>query len=76
MRVVVAQVYTNLFEGEALSVSAPTTEGVVTILARHEPFVATLKRGMLVVRTATGEQVFEVDSGVIETSANQVTVLV
>ncbi|MBV9349790.1 MAG: F0F1 ATP synthase subunit epsilon, partial [Patescibacteria group bacterium] len=45
MRVVVAKVHENLFDGEALSLSARTVEGEVTILPKHEPYVATLAPG-------------------------------
>ena len=75
MYVTVARVHENLFAGEANSLSAKTTEGEVTILPKHEPFVANLGEGSLVVRTAEGEQKFAISSGVLEVSHNQVTVL-
>lgn len=75
MQVTVARVHENLFAGEAVSVTVPTTAGVVTVLPKHEAFVSTLQAGTLVVRTAAGEQEFEVESGVLEVSNNQVTVL-
>lgn len=75
MFVTVAKVHENLFSGEALSVSAKTTGGVVTILAKHQPFVANLVAGSVVVKTKEGEQKFEITDGVLEVSNDQVTVL-
>ncbi len=75
MHVTVARVHDNLFSGEALSLSVTTTEGQVTILPKHEPFVANLKKGNVVVKTTEGSQVFEMENGVVEVSNNQVTVL-
>lgn len=75
MRVVVAEVHKNLFDGEAESLSATTTDGEVTILAHHEPFVATLKKGVVLVKTTTGEESFDVIGGVLEVSNNTVTVI-
>lgn len=75
MLVVIAKVHENLFSGEALSLSAVTTEGKLTILPKHEPFVANLKAGEVVVKTASGEEKFDITEGVLEVSNNQVTVL-
>lgn len=75
MRVIVAKVHENLFDGEAVSLSAKTTDGDVTILSHHEPLVTNLTKGPLTVRTASGEEHFEADGGVLEVSGNQVTVL-
>jgi F-type H+-transporting ATPase subunit epsilon len=75
MRVVIAKVHENLFAGDALSLSARTTEGEVTILPKHEPFVANLGEGAVIVRTADGDQKFDISGGVLEVSNNQATVL-
>jgi F-type H+-transporting ATPase subunit epsilon len=75
MHITIAKVHENIFQGEAQSLTVPTTEGVVTILPHHEPLVATLKEGEAIVRSASGEQKFNVSSGVVEVSGNQVTVL-
>ena len=75
MRVTIAKVHENLFDGEALSLSAKTTEGEVTILPKHEPFVANLGDGEVRVHTQAGEQKFEISGGVLEVSNNQATVI-
>lgn len=75
MKVTIARVHENLFAGEADSLSAKTTEGEVTILPKHEPFVANLAAGAIIVRTAEGEKRFEISEGVLEVSNDQATVL-
>lgn len=73
----VAKVGENLFDGEALSVTLPGTEGVFTVLAHHEPFVSQLKTGMVKVKDTEGKmQTFSIEtSGIAEISNNQATVL-
>jgi F-type H+-transporting ATPase subunit epsilon len=75
MRVVIAKVHENLFAGEAESLTVPTTDGVVTILAKHEPLVATLKPGTVTVKAKEGTHEFAVTDGVLEVSNDQATVL-
>ncbi len=75
MHVTLAKVHENLFSGEAKSVTVPTVSGEITILPKHEAFVSTLKAGTVTVRTDAGEQSFPVDTGVLEVSSDQVTVL-
>ena len=75
MRVTLAKVHENVFAGEAKSVTIPTTAGEVTILPKHEPLVSTLKPGTITVRDEAGDHTFSVDSGVLEVSYDQVTVL-
>jgi F-type H+-transporting ATPase subunit epsilon len=75
MQVIVAKVHENLYAGEAHSLTVPTTAGELTILPNHEPIVATLKAGTVVVRAPQGEHIFPVEGGVLEISNNQATVL-
>ena len=75
MQAIVARVHENLFQGDIVSMTAPTTAGQITVLTNHEPLVATLQPGVLTVITKEGEQKFDVQSGVLETSHNQITVL-
>ena len=73
----VARVGENLFDGEAVSLTAPGTEGVFQVLADHEAFVSELKVGELHVKAADNETYhFEIPKGgVAEVSRNQATVL-
>lgn len=75
MKVTIAKVHENLFSGDAVSLTAPTVEGEMTILSKHEPMVTTLKEGTLTVRTATEVKEFPVTDGVLEVSHDQATVL-
>ncbi len=75
MHVTIARVHENLFNGEAESVSVPTTGGEITILKNHEPLAATLKPGTLTVRSGGETQSFTVEYGVLEVSGSTVTVL-
>jgi F-type H+-transporting ATPase subunit epsilon len=73
----VARVGENLFDGEAISATLPATEGVITVLANHEPFVSTLNAGNVRIENASGEKIdLQIpEGGVVEISANQATVL-
>lgn len=75
MKVTIAKVHENLFSGDAVSVTASTTAGIVTILGNHEPFVANLAPGVVTVRTASGSENFEIQGGILEVSDNHATVL-
>lgn len=75
MIVTIAKVHENLFAGEADSLTADTTEGEVTVLGHHEPFVANLKPGKVTVRTKSGVKTFDIEGGVLEVSNDQTTVL-
>jgi F-type H+-transporting ATPase subunit epsilon len=75
MLVTIAKVHENLFSGEAQSLTAPTLEGKVTILSKHEPLVAPLTKGVITVRTTSGVKQFSIQDGVLEVSGNQATVL-
>jgi F-type H+-transporting ATPase subunit epsilon len=72
-----ARVGENLFDGEAVSVELPGTDGVFTVYAEHEAFVSTLKVGEVHLEAADGQKYhFEIPKGgVAEVSNNQVTVL-
>ena len=73
----VARVGENLFEGEAISVSLPGTEGVFTVLAGHEAVVSPLSPGNIEIKDAEGVvQTLAIETtGIAEVSNNQATVL-
>tara|TARA_R110000824_G_scaffold401771_1_gene615469 strand:- start:165015 stop:165260 length:246 start_codon:yes stop_codon:yes gene_type:complete len=72
----VAKVAETLYEGEALSLTAPGEEGVLTVLANHEALVTPLKHGLLRFETGSGEVTeITIDRGILEISDNQATVL-
>ena len=66
----------RVWEGEALSVIARTTEGDIGILPNHEPVLALLVPSAAEVLTADGKrEVIAIDGGFIAVSDNRVSVL-
>lgn len=76
MNIHIAKINGVLWDGEADAITAPGTEGELTVLHDHMPLVTNLKEGRLVVKKG-GEEVFvhEVDHGVLEVTGESVTVL-
>lgn len=75
LHVKIAKVGENLFEGDANSLHVPGSEGDMTVLARHEPFITPLKKGVVTVKTDSEEHSFDIERGVLEVSNNQAIVL-
>ena len=72
----ISSVGQTYFDSEARSATFPGADGEFTILPKHEPFVSTLKSGSILVRLPDGEtKEFQNENGVVECSANKVTVL-
>jgi F-type H+-transporting ATPase subunit epsilon len=65
----------NLFSGEATYVGLPGSDGSMGILDNHAALVTTLQAGEVIVRTANGEEAFQVKGGSVEVLNNVVTVL-
>lgn len=76
LHVTIAKVDAPVFEGEALSVVVPGQEGEMTILPRHSAIISPLRQGTITVKTAEGEQVFEVENGTLEMSGDALTILI
>lgn len=75
-RLVIASVGETRFDGPVLSATIPTTDGEITVLAHHEPLIATLKEGSITVRETLGDpKQFPVEGGVLECSGNRAVVL-
>jgi F-type H+-transporting ATPase subunit epsilon len=76
MKVVIAKVNENIFDGEAVSLTVPGAEGEMTILPEHEALMTTLKVGTITVRTgAEAEQKFDIEGGVLEVRHDGATVI-
>ena len=73
--VVVASVSETLFDGAAVSITVPGSDGMMTVLAHHEPFVTTLKKGDITVRAGGEVRTFPVEGGVLECSGEKAVVL-
>ena len=77
LNLTITNVDTPLFAGVVRSVTVPGSEGVMTILAHHEPLVSLLIKGKVILQTVDAtEQTFEIPGGVLEVSNNQATILV
>jgi len=66
----------NKYQGKAVSLTANTKNGQLTILANHTPLFTVLDPGELVVHKEDGEDYFSVGSGFLEVSRKKVKVLV
>lgn len=73
----VAKVGANLFDGEAVSVSLPGSEGIFQVLAGHEACVSELVPGDICIKTKEGgAHTIKIErKGIAEVSHNQATVL-
>lgn len=65
-----------LYEGDALSVSLPGSQGELGIFPMHTALITTLSPGTLRIQTDEGEDIVFVSGGVVEVKANEVIVLV
>ncbi len=65
----------KVFSGEASAVTFPGTDGQFQVLNDHAPLVSTLAKGQMIVQSASGQQTYTVDGGVVEVLQNRVLVL-
>jgi F-type H+-transporting ATPase subunit epsilon len=65
-----------LFSGEVTSVILPGTDGQFEILNNHAALVASLKSGLVKIKTTDGkEEPVEISGGVVEVLDNRIVVL-
>lgn len=65
-----------VLKDEVIQVTVPTKEGEITVLPNHIPLVASLRPGVLEVRTKTGEsEIISVSGGFIEVLKEKVVIL-
>lgn len=66
-----------LYQGEAVLVSLPGSDGSFAMLNRHAPIISTLKQGTLKIIDAHKQtHTIAIRSGVVEMSHNKATILV
>jgi F-type H+-transporting ATPase subunit epsilon len=65
----------TVWSGEAEFVVARTTEGEIGILADHEPLMAALTTGAVIVEHGNSRTTIGVHGGFLQVLANQVTLL-
>ena len=73
----VARIGENVFDGDAVLLTVPGTEGIFTVLSGHEPLVSELVMGEIHFEAADGKH-YHIpvrDTSLIEISHNQATVL-
>lgn len=76
LNLTIARVDALVFSGSAVSVTVPGSEGEMTLLADHTPLMTALRAGTIIVRRDDGtSETYEVTSGTLEVSKNQVTIL-
>ena len=64
-----------LVSGDANEVIVPGMDGQFTVMAGHAPVISTLRPGMLVIKSATGERRVFVRSGIAEVEPDSLTIL-
>jgi len=76
LNLTIARVDAPVFSGPVISVTVPGSEGEMTLLADHAPLMSALKAGKITLKKADSQvETFEVNTGTLEVSNNQVTIL-
>ena len=65
----------KVFSGEVTSVQVPGTSGQFQVLNNHAPIISTLINGKVKIKSAEGNQTFNVKGGIIEVLKNKVIIL-
>ena len=66
----------KIFEGDVKLVNVPGSDGAFEVLNNHAPIVSTLEAGKIkVIHTGGGEDMFDIQSGVIEVMNNHIHIL-
>ena len=65
----------KIFEGEVKSVQVPGANGSFQMLNNHAAIISTLVKGQVKIKTSEGEEIVEVDGGVVEMRNNKVIIL-
>jgi F-type H+-transporting ATPase subunit epsilon len=65
----------KIFEGDVTAVTVPGTLGSFQILRGHAPIISTLEDGPVIIKSAAGENIFNIKGGVVEVLANKIIVL-
>ncbi len=64
-----------LYEGMVESVSFPTVDGEITVLAHHIPIISAVKAGELKIKASGKEEFFHVTKGVLEVDGETIILL-
>lgn len=73
---IIARVDGPVYDADAVSVTVPGSEGDMTVLGGHEPFISPLRNGNIMVRREDGStETFLCESGTIEVGSDSVSIL-
>ena len=76
LQLTISKVDEPVFTGEVVSVTVPGSEGEMTVLANHEPFISALKAGIITIKTTDSTETISIDAGTMEVSHNQAIILI
>ena len=65
----------KVFQGEVSEATFPGASGAFQVLNNHAPIISSLVNGTVKVKTASGNEQFEVKGGVVEMLDNKITLL-
>jgi F-type H+-transporting ATPase subunit epsilon len=72
----IASIDRVIFSGNAASVNCPATEGEVTILPNHIPFITRLKSGIVSVSLGDGQiKKFPIEKGLLAVHKKEAVIL-
>ncbi len=74
-QIVIATPEREVFRDQVNSVSLPTTEGEITVLAHHVPIVTTLKPGELLIRKNGEQNPYAISGGFVEVRPDKLLIL-
>ena len=66
----------TVFSGEVKEVTLPTSEGVISVLAKHMPYVAPLTVGEVILHKDGGNLNFSIGKGIFSMADNSATLLI
>ncbi len=77
LNLTISRVDMPLFDGPVAFVTVPGLAGEMTIMADHAALISPLKAGTIVIRREDGEdESLQIETGTLEISHNQATILV
>jgi F-type H+-transporting ATPase subunit epsilon len=65
-----------IYEGESTLLQLPGIDGLFEILNNHAPIISVLDKGTIRLVTKDNELSFDIKSGVVECSSNNIQILV
>lgn len=77
LNLILTRVDGPVFDGEVLQIQVPGLGGEMTILANHTSLISPLKMGIITItKPDNTTEMFAIEKGTIEISANHATVLI